>query len=47
MDEAIGDILLVCDGAGSEPFVGVGEEDILVVSDGVHDFLLEGMEIRG
>ncbi len=46
MDEAISDILLVCDSAGSEPFVGVGEEDILIMSDGVHNFLLEGMEVR-
>ena len=45
MDEAIGDILLVCNSAGSEPFVRVGEEDILVMSDGVHDFLLEGKEV--
>ena len=45
MDEAIGDILFVCDIAGSKPFVRVGEEDVLIMGDGVHDFLLEGKEI--
>ncbi len=45
MGEAISYILLVCDSAGTEPFIRVGEKEVWIMGDGGQDFLLEGKEV--
>jgi hypothetical protein len=45
MAEDVLDVLIVGDGARPEPFVGVGEEKIVVIGELVQEALLEGEKI--